>query len=330
MPSGTVSTHPLSLTHSPVIRSDYWDSDFGTERDFCDYEGVDLESYGCDCAGCDCDPATPPPTPSDATECYTLQMIDSASNGWNGVWWTWRAEGEDGQLLKTGTLPSGATGTDTLCTYASIPCYEFVVDPGGDSQANNIWWKIVTEDGLTLWEGGAEIYLPTTVSTCTTSPTTTPVPTSTAHPTGTRIIVDSSGALGAAAYSAASGDTIVLARDIQRTSTLQFTTGLTDLTIKSDTPGTKLKGDGTFRLIYIAGNELTLENLHLTGGYAGQEDVYGGAIFALDAKIHARLCVFSGNSASVAGAVIIIESTAVFEDCEFKDNEATAGDGGAA
>ena len=138
-----------------------------------DYNGADLmKTYGCDCTGCQC-AATAPPTPSDAATCYTLKMYDSAANGWGGAMWKWRAQGADagldGQLLKTGTLSDGASGTDTLCTYASISCYEFVV--GGADTSAQISWEIVAEgSGDALWAGGAEPYLPTTVSTCTADP----------------------------------------------------------------------------------------------------------------------------------------------------------------
>ena len=318
----------------PFSPSDWVDSQYGTLEGLCDYNGADLvKNYGCDCTGCQC-AATAPPTPSDAATCYTLKMYDSAANGWGGAMWKWRAQGadagSDGQLLKTGTLSDGASGTDTLCTYASISCYLLEVTYGSEG-STQISWEIAAEDGGdALWAGGAEPHLSTTVSTCTADPTLTPVPTATTHPTGARVETRNDEQLREAVETAGSGRTIVMTGDITLADTLEFPVGLTDVTLRADTPGTALKGTGGFSLINVKGTELTLENLLLTGGNGGSSDA-GGALYAAQgAIVHARQCGFSQNVAVAGGAVHLWDSTGTFDECLFELNEATDGPGGAA
>ena len=63
------------------------DSCYGYTCDDWDANGnscADMESQGgCDCSDCEClSDRTPPPTPADAAECYTLRMYDSLGDGW--------------------------------------------------------------------------------------------------------------------------------------------------------------------------------------------------------------------------------------------------------
>ena len=68
-------------------------------------------------------------------------MYSSSAAGWWGAVWTWREQGEGGQLLKSGTLANAYSGTETLCTYASISCYAFEVGAAGDHHYR-IYWAI--------------------------------------------------------------------------------------------------------------------------------------------------------------------------------------------
>lgn len=58
-----------------------------------------------------------------ANDCFTLQMLDSFGDGWNGANFTISYEGT---TIATATLNSGSIGTATFCVD------EFVEDPGGD------------------------------------------------------------------------------------------------------------------------------------------------------------------------------------------------------
>ena len=57
---------------------------------------------------------------TDEPICYTLTMYDSYGDGWNDAYWTIDSQ--------TGTLSSGATGTEILCLQAD--CYAFEVGDG--------------------------------------------------------------------------------------------------------------------------------------------------------------------------------------------------------
>lgn len=60
-----------------------------------------------------------------ANGCYTLQMLDSFGDGWNGANFTISYEGA---TITTATLPSGSVGTASFCVD------EFVEDPGGGDE----------------------------------------------------------------------------------------------------------------------------------------------------------------------------------------------------
>ena len=190
-------------------------------------------------------------------------------------------------MLKMGTLATGASGTDTLCTNASIPCYEFVVDGRSEEYPSEVSWTVDAPDGgSTLWEGGAVAWEATTVSTCTADPTSTPVPTTTANPTDPPVEVRNATELDDAVARAASRQTIVVtAAVVELADTLRFPEGLAEVALKGGRAGTTLRGNGPFGLIDVVRTELTLEDLVLTGGASNS-----GRAVAVEEGVLSRQC----------------------------------------
>ena len=52
--------------------------------------------------------------------CYTLYMVDSYGDGWSGSTWHW--EDSSGAHTSSGTLSSGASGTERLCIPEGLNC----------------------------------------------------------------------------------------------------------------------------------------------------------------------------------------------------------------
>ena len=122
-----------------------------------------------------------------------------------------------------------------------------------------------------------------------------------------------------------SSNSLVLTADIILNDTMTIPEGLQDVKVRSDTPGRRLSGDGTFRLIRVKSSELTIENLVLIHGF--DDDSSGGAVrVSNNGNLRARSCVFIKNRAAFnGGAVSAVSGTLYFEDCRFENNEAMAG-----
>ena len=48
-----------------------------------------------------------------STYCYTLQMVDTYGDGWNGAGWTW-TDVDEGST-QSGTLSGGSAGSSAVC-----------------------------------------------------------------------------------------------------------------------------------------------------------------------------------------------------------------------
>ena len=88
---------------------------------------------------------------------YTLTMIDSWGDGWNGN--TFDVYDASGALVSSSTLSSGSSGTDVLCLPDA--CYDITC--GGGSYMSEVSWTL-TDDatGTVILSGGAP-YGPTTL-----------------------------------------------------------------------------------------------------------------------------------------------------------------------
>ena len=88
---------------------------------------------------------------------YTLTMIDSWGDGWNGN--TFDVYDASGVLVSSSTLSTGSSGTDVLCLPDA--CYDITC--GGGSFMNEVSWTL-TDDatGTVILSGGAP-YGPTTL-----------------------------------------------------------------------------------------------------------------------------------------------------------------------
>ena len=111
--------------------------------------------------------------------CVLVQKMDSYGDGWNNA--EYIIKDSTGELVASGTLESGSSGTDELC-HLLQGCYTMSVSSG--QYPTEIGWQ-VAQEGVVLAEGGA----PSTVGGwCvqplpTSTPTSTPWPTITYHPT---------------------------------------------------------------------------------------------------------------------------------------------------
>lgn len=132
-------------------------------------------------------------------------------------------------------------------------------------------------------------------------------------------------------------DLITLSADITLTGELPRV--LSDLTI--DGAGFSISGDEQFRIFYVDGGALTLQNIHLTGGLAHNEVAFtfvdgetgrsksGGAIIAnRGSRLELINSRFTNNVAEAFGGVLDTwASEIIISDSEFSGN--SAGDGGA-
>ena len=77
--------------------------------------------------------------------CYTLTMLDSFGDGWNGNTWHWMdASGGDTH----GTLSYGSYGKAQLC-ISTNGCHTFYVDDSG-SWESEVSWTVTDPAGSTL------------------------------------------------------------------------------------------------------------------------------------------------------------------------------------
>ena len=69
----------------------------------------------------------PTAVPTETDLCpFTLNMLDSHGDGWNGAEWTW-TEDSTNTDADTGTLDNGASGIAPLCGFG---CYTLSVGDG--------------------------------------------------------------------------------------------------------------------------------------------------------------------------------------------------------
>ena len=131
--------------------------------------------------------SAPTSSPTSAPACYTLAMMDSYGDSWNGNMWHWiDSNGVD----TTGTLSSGSYGTAQLCIPAGEQCHLFYVDSTG-GWPYEVSWTLADAAGSTVASGGAD-YIQHEIGGCPAPPTPAPtqsfcgtVPDGTACGTGT-------------------------------------------------------------------------------------------------------------------------------------------------
>jgi hypothetical protein len=104
--------------------------------------GLGAGAYGVDVV---CWPAAPACTDNE----LTLNMTDSWGDGWNGN--TWNLYDLSGNIVASGSLGTGTSGTETFC----IPdgCYTFDCD--GGSFQSEVGWSLTDTAGTVLASGGA-------------------------------------------------------------------------------------------------------------------------------------------------------------------------------
>jgi hypothetical protein len=74
-----------------------------------------------------------------AIECFTVTMSDSYGDGWNGARYTWSSD-DSGVMLKSGTLNSGSSATEEVCTDGTSTCYTMYVSSG--SYPTEVTWSM--------------------------------------------------------------------------------------------------------------------------------------------------------------------------------------------
>ena len=89
--------------------------------------------------------------PSDAeiSTCYTLDMYDASSDGWEDAMWTWTSVSSG--ATETGTLAGGSSGTAALC---GTGCYTFTVGDG--LYPAEISWTITEDSSGVVKATGAQ------------------------------------------------------------------------------------------------------------------------------------------------------------------------------
>ena len=120
-----------------------------------------------------------------------------------------------------------------------------------------------------------------------------------------------------AANSSDGSRAITLSGDITLSAALPPITGEVSLEGK----GYSISGDNTYRIFDVNGGRLTLRNVTLTEGYAGE--AYGGAIRLLNgAEVSIESSTLSDNKATHGGAIATSSSSAKLsvEDSNFTDN----------
>ncbi|MDC1063696.1 T9SS type A sorting domain-containing protein, partial [Flavobacteriales bacterium] len=108
--------------------------------------------FGCtDPTLCGYDPSATVDDGSCGDPAYTLTMIDSYGDGWNGN--TFDVTDASGTLISSSTLSSGALATDILCLADDISCYTITV--GGGSYTSEVSWTLANANGVVILSGGA-------------------------------------------------------------------------------------------------------------------------------------------------------------------------------
>jgi hypothetical protein len=108
--------------------------------------------FGCtDPTRCGYDPSATNDDGSCGDPAYTLTMIDSYGDGWNGN--TFDITDASGTLVSSSTLASGALATEILCLADDISCY--TVTCGGGSYTYEVSWTLENANGITILSGGA-------------------------------------------------------------------------------------------------------------------------------------------------------------------------------
>jgi len=221
--------------------------------------------------------------PRQLEECpFTLNMMDSYGDGWNGAKWTWTEDSTNADA-ETGTLEGGSSGTASLCGFG---CYTLSVDQG--SFPNEVSWTILKGDtGREEADGGSG----DSATVCgaaqpSPQPTLSPVPTVSLQPTQlpSRPVPTTSGVdvstFWELSNSITSGAQINVVSDIAFTASITIS-AKTNVVIRSST-GAVLTG-GTFSadeggLFHIKdASDVTFTGLGFKSGSVSSK---GGCLFA--------------------------------------------------
>jgi hypothetical protein len=89
------------------------------------------------------------------TTLFTVDLFDSAGNGWNGSTWT-IVDAVNGSVVGTGTLNAGATGEFSQCM--SPGCYTMITTAAGSAtQSAQVSWELTSTSGTVVASGGADM-----------------------------------------------------------------------------------------------------------------------------------------------------------------------------
>jgi len=163
--------HTLVRKCGIITGNTNWTSSAGTDPTNSEWEVYPLNTWtylgshtspcpisGCtDPTACNYDPLATTDDGSCILNTYTLSMVDSYGDGWNGN--SFDVTDASGNLISSSTISSGAIGTDILCLPDA--CYDITC--GGGSWASEVSWTL-TDDatGTVILSGGAP-YGPTNI-----------------------------------------------------------------------------------------------------------------------------------------------------------------------
>jgi hypothetical protein len=89
------------------------------------------------------------------TTLFTMNLFDSAGNGWNGATWT-IVDAVNGSLVGTGTLNGGAEGEYSECMAQG--CYTVITTAAGSAtQSAQVSWELTSTSGAVIASGGADM-----------------------------------------------------------------------------------------------------------------------------------------------------------------------------
>ena len=80
---------------------------------------------------------------------HTLTMHDTYGDGWNDAMWTWTSA--DGDVVGSGTLKDGGSGTVAICDDSTDGCATLSVSEGG--YPDEISWNVSNANGVLLVSG---------------------------------------------------------------------------------------------------------------------------------------------------------------------------------
>jgi hypothetical protein len=135
----------------------------------------------------------------------------------------------------------------------------------------------------------------------------------------------------AAIDAAVDGDTVLLAKGLHdgginfrgKAITVQGEFGAEFTALRGGSPVIRCDSD--------EGPDTIIRGLTIVGGrgHVDQDGVTrGGGLWLYESSPRIELCLIVGNSAQLAGAVMVTGGTPVFEDCWFHDNPSTSGGSG--